>query len=339
MSQTISIEKKNELFENFQKIQFANHTDGFETIMELPQAIGKGFVREIDIRSGLKLIIKDFRLQVDFLTNVEAESPALGFGFIVSGRCKGTGRSIKDDFIIGPDQTCLSFIPDPKGTMKHSAGEHIVSVLIGIEPPLFSTFLEEEFDRIPADLQGVIDGSNENYFNRIGSMIDSVRMAVHQILNCPYQGLTKRMYLEGKTLELMALQLTQLVFVENGSVKPPILRSADIERIHEAKDILVANAENPPSLLALARQVGLNDYKLKIGFRQVFGTTAFGYLQKHRMEQARLLLENGRINVTGVACAVGYSSLSHFAKIFQQHFGTKPSSYLRKTLGKDILNA
>jgi hypothetical protein len=48
MSQTISIEKKNELFENFQKTGFADHTDGFETIVELPQAIGKGFVREID---------------------------------------------------------------------------------------------------------------------------------------------------------------------------------------------------------------------------------------------------------------------------------------------------
>lgn len=63
-----------------------------------------------------------------------------------------------------------------------------------------------------------------------------------------------------------------------------------VERIHYTKDILIRNSNNPPSLLALARQVGLNDCTLKKGFRQVFGTSAFGYLHDYRMQQVQQLL-------------------------------------------------
>jgi AraC family transcriptional regulator, transcriptional activator of the genes for pyochelin and ferripyochelin receptors len=87
--------------------------------------------------------------------------------------------------------------------------------------------------------------------------------------------------------------------------------------------------DEPPSLLTLARQVGLNDFKLKRGFRQVFGTTVFGYLHEHRMERARQLLEERRLNVTAVACTVGYANPSHFAGAFKRKFGVNPSAYLR----------
>lgn len=87
--------------------------------------------------------------------------------------------------------------------------------------------------------------------------------------------------------------------------------------------------DDPPSLLALARQVGLNDFKLKRGFRQVFGTTAFGYLHDQRMERARQLLEERRFNVTEVACTVGYANPSHFAAAFKRKFGVNPGAYSR----------
>lgn len=86
--------------------------------------------------------------------------------------------------------------------------------------------------------------------------------------------------------------------------------------------------ENPPSLLDLARQVGINDRKLKQGFRQVFGTTVFGYLHDYRMEQARLLLIEQKLAIALVAHTVGYSHLSHFATAFRKKFGVNPSTYL-----------
>ena len=46
---------------------------------------------------------------------------------------------------------------------------------------------------------------------------------------------------------------------------------------------LTQRMDDPPSLVELARKVGINDYKLKVGFREVFGTTVYKYLHTHRM--------------------------------------------------------
>ena len=189
-----------------------------------------------------------------------------------------------------------------------------------------NTLLEGQFDQMSADLRGIVDGSSENYYKRIGTMTASIQMAIHQILNCPYHGSIKRIYLESKALELISHQLAQWAFAEYKSKMSFPLRPDDIERIHDAKGVLVRNMEKPPSLLELAMQVGLNDTKLKRGFRRIFGTIVFGYLQLKRLEQTRGLLEERNMNVTEVAATVGYSSLSHFAKVFKQHFGAKQAS-------------
>ena len=86
--------------------------------------------------------------------------------------------------------------------------------------------------------------------------------------------------------------------------------------------------EHPPSLMMLAKLSGLNDYKLKRGFRQVFGSTVFGYLRTYRMEQARQLLLERKMTVSEVARSVGYSSLSRFSLAFKQQFGVLPGSFL-----------
>lgn len=114
------------------------------------------------------------------------------------------------------------------------------------------------------------------------------------------------------------------------TIKSPqssVLRPDDIERLHHAKEILISNLDNPPSLLNLARLVGINDRKLKQGFRQVFGTTVYGYFQEYRMRQAKRLLAEGSLNVTEVAYAVGYTSPSRFCDAFKRQFSITPKFY------------
>ncbi len=146
--------------------------------------------------------------------------------------------------------------------------------------------------------------------------------------NC-CQGAARRLYLESKGLELIALHLDQLKISLplDSSVKGRQLKPDDISRIHQAKDILIRNIHTPPSLLSLARQVGINDCKLKRGFRQAFGTTVFGYLHNHRMAQAARLLQSNQMTVTGVAAAVGFANRGSFAAAFRRKFGVNPKVY------------
>lgn len=173
------------------------------------------------------------------------------------------------------------------------------------------------------------EGSEQPY-DYLGKTTPVMQIALEQILNCPYQGLTKQIYLEGKCWELIALRLEQLVASYSQLSKSRVLQPDDIDRIHLAKEVLIRHLNNPPSLLGLARQVGLNDYKLKLGFRQVFGTTVFGYLHAYRMEQARLLLAERQMKAKEVAKLVGYASPSRFTAAFKRKFGVSPSVYLAK---------
>jgi AraC family transcriptional regulator, transcriptional activator of the genes for pyochelin and ferripyochelin receptors len=139
----------------------------------------------------------------------------------------------------------------------------------------------------------------------------------------------KQMYLESKAVELIMLHFQQFQEQEVHDCSLTAKSLSDIEKIYQAKEILLSNLENPPSLMELARQVGLNDFKLKRGFRQVFGTSAFKYLHDYRLEKARQLLVSGEMNVEEVAFKVGFDSRSYFALAFRKKFGLNPKQYFQ----------
>jgi AraC-like DNA-binding protein len=151
---------------------------------------------------------------------------------------------------------------------------------------------------------------------------------VRQILDCPYQGITKRMYLQAKILELVTLQVNSLLTLSD-SVRPNLtLKPKTVMQLHHAKAILRSNLEHPPSLLDLAQQVGVSDRTLRRGFQELFGTTVLGYVTNLRLEQAEQLLSEGNRTVCEVAHLVGYSQLGHFAAAFRRRFGISPSDCL-----------
>lgn len=70
--------------------------------------------------------------------------------------------------------------------------------------------------------------------------------------------------------------------------------NSDREKIRQAQAIIIENMMNPPSLMELSRLIGLNDFKLKKGFKEMFGTTVFGYLREKRLEKASYLLQKAQ---------------------------------------------
>jgi AraC-like DNA-binding protein len=97
-----------------------------------------------------------------------------------------------------------------------------------------------------------------------------------------------------------------------------------LERLLQARDILAEEFQEPPSLIQLAHRVGMNDFKLKKGFRKAFGTTAYEYVRGVRMDKARALLESGDLSVGETAVTVGYTCFGHFSAAFKKRFGILP---------------
>jgi AraC-type DNA-binding domain-containing proteins len=151
-----------------------------------------------------------------------------------------------------------------------------------------------------------------------------MNMLIESMKDCTYRGGLRKLFLQSKALELLALQCAQLEERANLPAPGTKLLPADIRKVHLAREILLHDLQHPPSMSLLARQSGLNTFKLKTGFKQVFGNSVFGYLKDYRLEQARNIIQAGGKTVTAVAYETGYSTLQHFSNEFKRKFGVSP---------------
>ncbi|HWR56365.1 MAG TPA: AraC family transcriptional regulator, partial [Negativicutes bacterium] len=102
-------------------------------------------------------------------------------------------------------------------------------------------------------------------------------------------------------------------------------RESDQKAFRQAAYILEQKYENPPTIHELCKMVGVNEYKLKIGFRALYGKTIYEYVHHVRMKTARVLLENDDLTISQAAYMVGYINASHFTKAFHKQYGVNPS--------------
>ena len=106
----------------------------------------------------------------------------------------------------------------------------------------------------------------------------------------------------------------------------------DVKRLQEVKDFLQVHfLQHDLSLCLLCRKFGLNEFKLKKGFKQLFGFTVFGYVHALKMKTARQLLVAGEMNVNEIADHLGYSSPNHFSAAFRKVYGYPPTRLRRFT--------
>ena len=148
---------------------------------------------------------------------------------------------------------------------------------------------------------------------------------MHHIINdmqhAPYSGALKATYLETKATELFLMQVLQL---DRHFPAAARLSAADMERLHDIKHYIDAHYEQPLSIMALARTAGINQMKLKNGFKALFNNTVFGYISGLRMQEAKRLLLEGKMHVNEVADRMGYKYPHHFTAAFRKKFGLLP---------------
>lgn len=152
-----------------------------------------------------------------------------------------------------------------------------------------------------------------------------MKNVIHDIRNCQREGEFKRMYLEAKVLELLLLQFEQLQLkTENPSLNN-ILKKNEETKIHQAREILEADIQNPPNIKNLSKLVSLNEFKLKNGFKACYNTTIHQYLIRLRMMKAKELLNNKNYSIGEIATIVGYKNPAHFSKAFKNFYDRLPS--------------
>jgi len=166
----------------------------------------------------------------------------------------------------------------------------------------------------------------QKYYDLV-SFSPSVAVVLSQILQPKVHVSLENLFLKGKAYELLSLYFNKN---EDPSVaRCPFLADAEnVEKVRQAKELILAQMTNPPSLEALSTAVGLNQKKLKEGFKELYGDTVYGYLLAHKMSEAQRMLDSKKFNVNEVGLKLGYSNASHFITAFKKRFGTTPKKYL-----------
>lgn len=134
-------------------------------------------------------------------------------------------------------------------------------------------------------------------------------------------GKLKEIFMESRILEILYKSLAK---------NEPNFDMGESKYLLKAKNILLDNLQNPPSIKELAHLCATNEFRLKKEFKAYFGTTIYAMLQDERLKIAKELLEKDDISVNEAAKMVGYHSLSHFAKIFREKFEILPTQLRRK---------
>lgn len=153
-----------------------------------------------------------------------------------------------------------------------------------------------------------------------------ILLAIQDIEYCCYEGLTRKLYLESKIREIIAY-----CFEETNESYPIKLSTRDIDCIKHAAQLITDCMNRPITIKELSKRIGINETKLKAGFKCVFGTTVFGYLQDLRMNKAKRFLLDTELTVEEISIKCGYINLSNFSNAFKKYFGISPGTLRNDT--------
>lgn len=103
------------------------------------------------------------------------------------------------------------------------------------------------------------------------------------------------------------------------------LKEKEIESIYLFKHILQSQLQKDVDIVLISQQLGMNERRLRTGFRRVYGVSIFEYILFLRMENANNLIIYSTIKINKIANLVGYQSKFTFAAAFRKYFNNRPS--------------
>jgi AraC-like DNA-binding protein len=232
--------------------------------------------------------------------------------------CRAIFFTLEGQIVIDQGTTLLKV---DKGKCYSTYAKNLnANVLFNNNSTLLAICLDKAFiDRLSGQgtLPADIKKHSDQFIKRdLSAKAQSISKNILDSSQTPY---IKRLLLEAGIVELLIKQ-----HQPDETAFHPVFNDADKARLLEAKNIVEQNLKHPCSLIELSRKTGLNDFKLKKGFKALFGNTVFGYLAEIRMNMAYKLLKDGR-TVSEVAETVGYKNAHHFTAAFKKHFDLLPS--------------
>ena len=291
--------------------------------LEIPEKFGKGYCTGFVFNQHIRMLISNYELKEDIIIknpDLQTSKRMIFFKF----------QNIFPKTEIVSTKKHLLEMPSVLIATSSINTDDVISIhtntaVINIE--VDAAYLNGLFnlsEKSPI-LQSLLLNTQPLLFEQI--MYPSLKRIVDDIIAGPIDETFELFFLRVKAEELICRLLMELEKRDEKQLYT--LNSRDIQSLYKVKEQILEHLETPPQLNELAVSANMSASKLKRLFRQIFGYSIFSYYQDFRMKEAARLLKDEKLSVSDVGYQLGFTNLSHFSRVFNEHIGMKPKQYSR----------
>lgn len=325
------------LLHNYLKQSFNTkyQTIGYEHYSIFPRKSGSLYVKSYDFGNGLNFnIVKGDILKLIQLQFTGGSNNVLRYIFVKEGELilrltKSVRYKLSDHY-----SSIVAAKGNDNQVFTFPVQKNMELFIIEVNTKRFALDIQTEFLKLPKEISDVfLNRQMEEHFVYQSSYVLSVAETLKEIINTQTEGIVKRFFLESKVLELLWLQTEQYKYELLNGYDEHVLRNSDIKIIKQAKDYIHENLEKELTLTMIARTIGTNETKIKTGLKKMYGKTFSEILINERLNNSKVLVEDGKLSIKEIANSCGYKSVSMFRIRFKERFGISPTQYQKTKSG------
>jgi AraC-like DNA-binding protein len=291
--------------------------------LEIPEKFGKGYCTGFVFNEHIQMLISNYQLNEDLVVenpDINAAKRMIFFKF----------QNIFPKTEIASTEKHLMEMPSVLVATSSVNTDDFISIhtntaVINIE--VDANYLNGLFDLSEKSsvLQSLLQNTQPLLFEQM--IYPSIQKIVEEIVTEPVDETFELFFRRVKAEELICRLLMELEKRDEKHLYA--LNSQDIQILYKVKEQMLKHPETPPVINELADYANMSPTKLKRLFRQIFGNSIFSYYQEFRMKEAARLLKEEKLSVSDVGYQLGFTNLSHFSRVFEEHIGMKPKQFSR----------
>jgi AraC-like DNA-binding protein len=272
---------------------------------------------------GVRIFFVNHKIRKDRTYQSNGKYPNIQMQFALEGTNTARSKVTGEFYRLKNNQHNLIYFPHINVDYKIE-GTHARFLGVQFYENYFYHFVDEN-SRILSNFWTRIEKKEEAFLvrERNFTVTPKIKMILSEIMNTNREGHLKKLFLESKIIELFMLQFEQAEFYGKNLLK---INKYDRDKLYFVKELLEQNILSEFTLREISYKSGLNEFKLKKGFKELFGKTVFNYFNDLRMNYAKDLIINDKKKVFEVSYLLGYSEPHHFTHAFKKKFGILPGT-------------
>jgi len=289
--------------------------------LDIPKQYGKGYASVHIINEHLAMMINNFELNREItFPSRSNDFPSKLILFRFQNIIQATDKTVpKRQINATPSVQIITLGMNTNIMIPGNIRK--LEIYIAIDAQYLNSLVQNrQQNRI---LQAILENTQPLLFEQI--VYPSLQAVVNEIISESVDDSFQLFFYKVKAEELICRLLIELVKRDETNVYS--LNMNDIQAIYKVKEWMLEHLDKHATIEELAELANMSQSKLKRLFKQIFGNSIFSYFQNYRMQEATRMLKEEKLSVSEVGYQLGFSNLSHFSRIFEEHIGLKPKKY------------